>query len=111
MKDPVKELQKLGYTVKQFNGWHHRVDDAFDFWTSNKRSRWIHWHDLSVNERGEVPPGEIVSFIQNRLGDPGTATHVSKAEFIRRLVDIGWAPGEAEHAWKERQSSHTSSQA
>jgi len=107
--DLIKELQKIGYEIKQLSPYQYRVDGVFDFWIGKKYE--LRWHDISTNERGVKPPDQLVYFIQQRLGDPGNATHTSKAEFIRRLVEIGWAPGEAEHAWKERQSSHTSSQA
>jgi hypothetical protein len=105
--DLIKKLQKLGYDVKQFTECHYRVDDVFEFWTGKRGWK---WHYMPTGERGSRPPDQLLYYIQQRLGDPGTSTHVSKAEFIRRLVEIGWTPGEAEQSWKERQSSHTSSQ-
>lgn len=107
VNDPVEQLRKLGYTVNRFSQWHHRVDGVFDFWTTKRGDEW-HWHDLSVDERGVKPPDQIVYFIQQRVGKPNTSTHVTKAEFIRRLVEIGWTPGESEAAWKEKQSRLTS---
>lgn len=100
------QLLKLGYEVQRFNEWHHRVDGVFDFWTGSTGCK---WHDRVTNERGSKPPDQIVFFIQQKLGRPGAAkVGVTKAEFIRRLVSIGWTYEEGEKEWYDKKSRHTS---
>lgn len=100
--DTVEELRNLGYEVKTFNSWHHRVEGVFDFWTGRSGCKW--WY-RTTGERGHRPPDQIKYLVKALLGDPGALKiEIPQDEFIRRLVSIGWSEKEANDAWIEKQS-------
>ena len=107
--DIVEELRKLGYEVKSFNQWHHRVENVFDFWTGKSGCKW--WY-RTTDERGNRPPDQIKFLVKALLGDPGTLPGaVTEHDFVHRLVSIGWSEKEAREQWKEWSSRAASLEA
>jgi hypothetical protein len=97
----IKELKDKGFKVVTFDGYHHRVNDEFDFWL-NDRSMPISWHDRISGDRGSRQPTQMARFIIKRFTDP--PTEVSQELFVSRLVAIGWKKEEAEQEWNARKS-------
>ena len=102
---PAEKLRKMGYEVVQFSEYHFRVEDVFDFWLPRGK-----WHYRTTDTRGKKPLDQIPFLVESMLGRPGQLKiEIPKAEFVRRLVSIGWSQKEAENAWNEKQSLLTSS--
>jgi len=59
--DNFDKLKKLGYEVKDLNGFYHkRINGVLDIFPQNMR-----YHDLRKNERGDYH--NLVKFVQSRM--------------------------------------------
>ena len=97
----IRQLEKAGFRIQQFDPYHHRVNGEFDVWT-NERGRALTWHDRFTGDWGRVPEDQVVHFIKRRL--EREEMECTKEEFMNRLMQIGWPFEEAEKSWNERQS-------
>ncbi|MGC2234297.1 MAG: hypothetical protein WBA09_22540 [Candidatus Acidiferrum sp.] len=98
----IKQLEKAGLRVQQFDPYHHRVNGEIDVWT-NAQGRALSWHDRFTGDRGHIPEDQVVQFLKRRLDrEPSDCT---REEFMSRLMQIGWSYEESEKSWKERSSS------
>jgi hypothetical protein len=98
----IKELRAKGFKVVTFDGYHHRVNDEFDFWL-NDHGQPLAWRDRTTGDKGRKPPSQMAAFITQRLVD--RPTEVDKETFIARLVEIGWKEEEATKQWNARNST------
>lgn len=98
--DLIQRLRNKGLTVRQFDEFHFRVNNEFDVWF-NVKMKGLSWWDRITDQRGRKPEEQMYWFILRRFAEP-SQTDVPHEEFIRRLVNIGWAEKEAEEAWQKR---------
>jgi len=98
----IDRLRKEGFEVVAFDAYHHRVNGEFDFWL-NDHGNPYQWHHRPSGRRGAVRRDCLVKQINTFLKEE--LPQVSKEEFVRRLVEIGWSAKEADKEWNDRNST------
>jgi len=93
--DPAEELRKMGFSVRQFNECHFRVDNEIDYWLPRGK-----WYDRVMKDRGQKPLDQLPYFIKRRLDLRPVA--LNKEQFINLLISQGWDRGKACEAWEAR---------
>ena len=88
-----KILAKKGVAFIRFSEHHLRIEERLDIFERSRRGGFS-YHDLITDERGKRYD-DMEKFIFGRLGMQ-KRTAATKEEFVKALVDIGWARGEAE---------------